>query len=334
MRLLSPRFSAVLVAFVLITSCAIVQAGNRLLADDEDGVVKSKVRLELVGRLQRKPGGAVGGMTLHGKYVYLVNEAGLQIVDVSNPAIPKVTGSYRPKNYLGPVAVSGTRAYVIEKETLLRVLDVSNPAQPRAVGSRQMPDTVRGLAVSGKRVYASLSESLRILDMSDPSQPKEIGVCGGLQLAGRVTVAGKYAYVAADFHGMRIIDVSNPGKPTEIGAFTGPGNVTKIAVQGQHAYVADYAGGLHIADTSNPKKPVRIARHGDFVVGDVAVAGKYALLAAGALDVLDVSSPNNPRQVAGYSGKDHDAAWSLAVAGEYVYTISDAGLFVFRLTSR
>jgi hypothetical protein len=115
--------------------------------------MKSRVQLKLVGRLPRKPGGSVGHMTLHGKHVYLVNEdAGFQVVDVSNPAAPKVAGSYQPKSYLGAVAVSGDHAYVVEKDKLLRVLNVSNPAQPRVVGSSKQPAEVQGLAVDGKHV--------------------------------------------------------------------------------------------------------------------------------------------------------------------------------------
>jgi hypothetical protein len=44
------------------------------LSSQEAVPVKSKVQLELVGRLPRKPGGTVGHMTLHGKHVVLVNE--------------------------------------------------------------------------------------------------------------------------------------------------------------------------------------------------------------------------------------------------------------------
>src|SRR5262249_32930820 len=169
------------------------------------------------------------------------------------------------------------------------------------------------------------------LDISAPTSPKEVGACRDLELAGRVTVAGDYAYLAADFNGMRIIDVSNPAKPKEIGSFEGPGNVTKVAVADKHAYLADYSGGLYVVDISNPKKPRQVGRHGDFVVGDVAGARDYPLLSAGEVDVIDVSKPDRPKQACSFSQKDCDTAWSVAAAGDYVYTISDAGLFVFRL---
>src|SRR5262249_54080461 len=93
--------------------------------------MKSKVQLDLVGRLPRTPGGGVGDRALNGTPVYVVKEeVGLQGVDVSAPAAPAVVGSYRPRDDLGPVAVSGAHACVVEKDRRLRVLDVSQPARP------------------------------------------------------------------------------------------------------------------------------------------------------------------------------------------------------------
>src|SRR5262245_47456119 len=141
-----------------------------------DAALKPKALLELVGRLSRNPGGRVGYMALHGNHVYLVNEdAGLQVVDVSNPAGPKVVGSYQPSADLGPVATSGNHVYLIEEDNRLRVLDVANPARPRVVGSSDLADQVAGLAVAGKHVYAVVSDSLRVLDVSNPALPKEVG---------------------------------------------------------------------------------------------------------------------------------------------------------------
>src|SRR5262249_3224144 len=109
-------------------------------SSQEAVTVKSKVRLELVGRLPRKPGVSVGHMPLPGAPVLLVTEnAVVQVVDDKTPAAPKATGSYRPKDYLGTVAASDDYAYVVEKDERLRVLDVSNPARPRAVGSSKLP---------------------------------------------------------------------------------------------------------------------------------------------------------------------------------------------------
>jgi hypothetical protein len=295
---------------------------------------KSKVELKLIGRLPRKPGGSVGHLALQGKHLYLVSpDAGLEIVDISNPAKPAVVGTHRSEAELGTVAVSGNHVYVVEADNFVRVLDVSEPARIRAIGTSNFPDAIRGLDVSGQFVYVSTSEALHVLDVSDPTKPRRRGSCKNLELAGRVTVESNCAHVAADMNGMWMIDVSKPDLPRKLGSFEGPGNVTKIARAGDHAYIADYTGGLHIVDVSNPKKPRQIGEFGDFVVGDVAITGRYALLAAGGLFVVDVSLPDHPREVGGFSAEDTDTAWSVAALGDDVYTLSDAGLFIFRLTT-
>ena len=140
----------------LVGCCRSNDATTVATSGQEAVTVKSKVQLELVGRLPRQPGGSVGRMVLHGKHVLLVNEdGGLQMVDVSNPAAPKATGSYRPKDYLGPVAASGDHVYVVERDNRLRVLNVSDPARPRAVGLSTLPDQIRGLAVAGRYIYVN-----------------------------------------------------------------------------------------------------------------------------------------------------------------------------------
>src|SRR5262245_46661063 len=115
--------------------------------------MKSKVHLELMGRLPRQQGGRVGYMALGGKPLYLVNEAvGFQSIDVSSPSAPKVIGSYQASDYLGPVAASGDRVYVVEADKRLRVLDVSDPAQPRAIGVYKCRTDIQGLFAAENRV--------------------------------------------------------------------------------------------------------------------------------------------------------------------------------------
>src|SRR4051794_4597731 len=116
------------------------------------------------------------------------------------------------------------------------------------------------------------------------------------------------------------------------GSFEGPGNVAGIAVAGKYAYLADYSGGFYVVDVSDARAPRQVGRHGDFIVGAVAVTGRYALLAAGSLLVLDVSKPGRLKEVASFSQQDCDTAWSVAASADHAYSISDAGLFVLRLS--
>ena len=76
-------------------------------------------------------------------------DAGLQVIDVSNPANPVRVGGYDTSGYAYGVAVSGNIAYVADDDAGLQVIDVSNPASPVRVGGYDTSGNGEGVAVSG-----------------------------------------------------------------------------------------------------------------------------------------------------------------------------------------
>ena len=74
-------------------------------------------------------------MAVSGNYAYVADgDAGLQVIDVSNPANPQRVGGYDTSGDAQGVAVSGNYAYVADGGAGLQVIDVSNPANPQRVG--------------------------------------------------------------------------------------------------------------------------------------------------------------------------------------------------------
>ena len=108
------------------------------------------------------------------------------------------------------------------------------------------------------------------------------------------------------------------------------------AVAGEHAYIAGGEDGvaLWIVDVSDPKRPKEVTRYGGWLTGGVAVQDNYAYLASGNLHVLDVSDPGVPKEVGFFDTADESCtvAWSVAVAGDYVYVRGqcDEGLSILR----
>jgi hypothetical protein len=149
-----------------------------------------------------------------------------------------------------------------------------------------------------------------------------------------LAVAGDHAYIATDTGGLAIVDVSNRAKPKEVGRFEGPGNGMNVAVADQFAYVADFTGAsaaVWIVDVSNPKKPKEAARYGDWIVGDVAVAGRHVFVAGGSLDVLDITNPRKPKKVDSHTKTE---TFAVAVAGDLIFAAGEGkdGLSILRLT--
>ena len=74
-------------------------------------------------------------VVVSGNLAYVADyDAGLQIIDVSNPAAPVRRGAYDTSGWASGVYVSGNLAYVADYYNGLLIIDVSNPTVPVRLG--------------------------------------------------------------------------------------------------------------------------------------------------------------------------------------------------------
>ena len=69
-----------------------------------------------------------------GEYAYVAGN-GLSVVDISNPAEPRIVGRVGTATELTSVAVSLPFAYATDASGVVRAIDVSNPAKPAVAAS-------------------------------------------------------------------------------------------------------------------------------------------------------------------------------------------------------
>ncbi|MHB1034819.1 MAG: Ig-like domain-containing protein [Pirellulales bacterium] len=274
-------------------------------------------------------------VAVSGTFAYVADgSAGLQILDVSDPAAPVRLGGYDTSGIAYEVAVSGTLAYVADASAGLVILDVTNPAAPVLFGTFVTGGSANGVTVVGTRAYvADGFAGLQILDVSNPAAPVKLGGYDTAEYAHGVVVSGTLAYVADGRAGLQILDVTNPAAPVRLGTFNTSGFARDVAVSGTVAYVADDDAGLQVIDVTNPAAPVRL---GEFdtrgVANCVAVSGKLAYVGdfGAGIQILDVSNPAAPLRLGTLGGGDRGVAvvGTLAYATAY-YTglvIADVGL--------
>jgi len=163
------------------------------------------------------------GVAVSGNYAYVANgRHGLRVIDVSTPSSPAEVGSLDTPGIAFGVAVSGGYAYVAAGYVSgLWVIDVSTPSSPIEVGFFETLGIARGVAVSGSHAFVTVtkegllqvedSTGLLVIDVSDPSSPIEVGYYDIPEVAGSVTMTGRYAYVT-EWARMDIFDPSGcPG---------------------------------------------------------------------------------------------------------------------------
>jgi hypothetical protein len=282
--------------------------------------------------------GAYNKVFVKGNYAYCAaGYAGLDIINIANPAKPQKVGNYETPGYTYDVTVKGNYAYAADGQMGLQVIDISSPASPQLIGTCDTPGSCAGLYVYGNYAYVADGDSgLQIINISTPAT---MNVVGNFPIAHRtngVFVVGNYAYVIMGewdseidetFGGLIILDISNPALPQQVGSLNLP-CATGIYVSGNYAFLSITAGeissggGLAIIDVTNPSSPVKVKLLDELYTSytDIDIKGNYAYCVGGqnlGVTIIDIGNPTNPT----FRGSLDTPGWGYGVhtVGNYAY---------------
>jgi hypothetical protein len=209
------------------------------------------------------PYGRVYGVDTAGRYTYLACAGlGLFIVDISNPLLPVLYGSYDEVDVYD-VSVIGNYAFLAADTAGLIVLDVTDPARPFAVARADTPGNAWGVEARGDYAYvADREKGLQIIDIRNPKEPVPAGKRSADVDAWGVFIYGDYAYLAGAESSFQMVDIRNPARPVLGKYVSTPWQVRDAQVSGVFLYLSSGFSGVQIIDISEPERP-RIARHID-----------------------------------------------------------------------
>jgi hypothetical protein len=264
----------------------------------------------------------------------------LDLLDISEPAIPQLRSRFADPPGAADVAVSGRYSYVADGLAGLRVIDISQPAHPASRCWIPVGVKTHAVAVSGRLGCVAFRGLLRgrdgegagfmLIDLTNPTNPFRLSRYDTGEPPEDVVLAGNYLYAAfaGDAEeGLQVFDVSDPVRPRPIGSYA-TGFARGLALSGNHLYVA--ASGLQVIDISNPTRPTRVGWLGrsDMDAHAIAITGHYACVAdrSRGLHVIDISDPTQPRHIGRYSKSNLAAvavSGNLAWASDELIDISD-----------
>jgi hypothetical protein len=264
--------------------------------------------------------------------------APLFATDPTPGAPTAATGSVATANRPTDVAVSGTRAYVVNMDlslgnnnrTQLQVFDVATPDSPALLGSVLTGYGVLRVAAAGSIAYVinQATSTLQVVDATFASTPGIRATVGTATGPRSVAVSGTTVYVVCQGNGgsvLQVFDASNPNAPRLRGS-TGIDPVpTGVAVSGTTAYVVNYNNQtLQTFDVANPRAPTLLGTAGTPTdCYGVAASGTTAYVVSYGNQTLlayDVSNPSVPvlRGSVGSTGP-----LGVAVSGPNAYVISN-----------
>lgn len=143
--------------------------------------------------------------------------AGIEVVDISNPAAPKRLSYSRTNSPIYTVALKDDLAFAAAGPEGLLILDLSDPANPQKKASLSIESSVDDLALSGNRVYMTGGRNLQIVDVSNPLDPRFLGKYSTGDGFTTVALAGEYVVLSVLEEGLiEVVDVDDPAQPRRI----------------------------------------------------------------------------------------------------------------------
>ncbi len=248
-------------------------------------------------------------------YAYLAErdlfEAGLRVVDVSEPSAPNEVAFADAPGGGDALALAHhlatTLAYVTGEGGGLHVFDLGDPAAPEHLAlvpplpdpsmygtpvPEEPAERARDLAVvsNGSAVLlASGRQGVRLIDIAEPEEPS-LAVdhpVYGEAIAIAVDRGQSRAYVALGPSGLAVLDMRGLRRFTDAGRVELVGQACDLALSGDHAWVADRSGGVRSIDVSDPAAPRAVGRQAidEGAPSAVVVDGDYLITG------LDVAAP-------------------------------------------
>ncbi len=277
-----------------------------------------------------------------GTTAFLIDQyAGLQIIDVRNPAVPTIIGSIdtpgNPWNII--LSKDGTKAFIADDFKGLQIVDSSDPTSPFIISTADTlfaRDVV--LSADEKKAFVSTSYGLKIVDITDLTTPVIIGSVDipnafNVALSADERKVFVTVFSSQSTNSLQIIDVSDLTAPSIISSINMPTVAWSVSISpdGTKAYVTDLYNGLIIVNVSNPNTPSIIGEvdtpsHARGIALSVDGTKVYVADEQHGLQIIDISEPTAPSIIA--SVNTPEQAWDVAV------TVDETKAFVVDRYSR
>ncbi len=186
----------------------------------------------------------------------------LKVLDLENPADPRVIGSTSLPANADAVALNGSYAFITSYGAeSMYVVDVSDPTKPYLAATYAASYAAVNIKISGSFAYMVSKDAVEIVDISDPLQPRQAALYhenyGGNESKPDVAVVGDRIYYCDIRRGIRVLRFDG-STVTLVRRLDLAGRCLGADVEGTILYVASDRIGVRVFDISDPGAPVLI----------------------------------------------------------------------------
>ena len=190
-------------------------------------------------------------------YAYVVNNKGLEIVDVKDKTDPKDVSFINTPGDALAVFFKDNYAYIADNYEGVQIIDVSdkkNPKNIKTVTSSEIWD----IFVEDNHLYLGGRRGImEIYDISNKENPQELISFPVYEHIQKIIKYGNYLYSLNFGHGLSIFKISEDYKVvTPLGRIKLPANSADFFIKDNYAYIANTKEGLQIIDISKPESAI------------------------------------------------------------------------------
>lgn len=257
--------------------------------------------------------------------------AGIQVLDVTNPASPSLVTTLPLVNGLESVGRVGN-TLVAGGGDGVTLYDLTVPSAPTLVTTWLPSPTeafyVEWVTLSGNTAYVCDGYlGLMVLDLSTPASPVLLGSHAPRGYPLHLALSGTLGLLAEYYAGLTLLDVSDPSSISQLGLWdASEGESRALWSDGTHAFVARAYEGLSVLDVSVPSSPTEAGiwpLRNSYIYG-VTVRDNLAFLAVdSALYIVDVTTPSAPSLVGTYAKMGRQT--KLSEDGQTLYYATGGG---------
>ncbi len=221
--------------------------------------------------------GPVMDIAVEGQHAYAIGRGKLHVLDLQNPAQPKVVSSLPNLGSVRQIEVRNSVAYITSRQDGLFIVHVEDPKNPQLLNHYDTVEFATGVAISGDILFvACRNYGVELIDITDPKQPSHISLVRTGEAQSVVARNGiLYAGVWASSE-VAVVDVRNPWEPKIAKRVPLDGYGDGVDLEGDYLFVAT---GHHSKERprSKPGDPGFGRGHG--------------------LEIFDISDPVDPKQI-------------------------------------
>ncbi|HUS37635.1 MAG TPA: hypothetical protein VM680_19965 [Verrucomicrobiae bacterium] len=232
-------------------------------------------------------------------HAYVADLHALRIFDVSGAAptlVRKIVTPGQAGDDVQAFAVSGGRAFAINRFSGLNIFDVRNVSLPRPLTNFVAdPDIIAG-AVSASNALLFSSNSLTVVDLVNPATPHPIAEIPA-SLAFDAAVANSHVFAAGRKPGLSVYDLTTPANPSLSATLFPTNEFRRVEVFGTNLFLFDDRS-VRRVDITDPTAPRDLGLSISAAASDIHLANDLMFVPlSNRVAIFDVSSMATPSEV-------------------------------------